>query len=132
MNADAAAVRVRPAAMALPDAYEEAAWTGTRWRIRGRTFAHVLDVEEGSPPVYAAAAGDAVPCTVLMFRSAGDELLALRHGGPPFFAPPWRPDEVGMVLDDATDWTEVAELVTESYCRQAPKKLAAQVPRPPG
>jgi hypothetical protein len=35
-----------------------------------------------------------------------------------------------MVLDDATDWDEVAELVTESYCIMAPKKLVALVDRP--
>ena len=29
-----------------------------------------------------------------------------------------------------TNWGEVAELVTESYCLLAPKKLAAQVARP--
>jgi hypothetical protein len=30
-----------------------------------------------------------------------------------------------MVLDDDTDWEEVRELVTESYCVLAPKKLVA-------
>jgi predicted DNA-binding protein (MmcQ/YjbR family) len=29
-----------------------------------------------------------------------------------------------MVLDDDTDWSEVAELVTESYRLCAPQKLA--------
>jgi hypothetical protein len=47
------------------------------------------------------------------------------------FAPPWRCDEVGMVLLDDVDWDEIAELLTESYCAQAPAKLAAQVARPP-
>jgi hypothetical protein len=28
------------------------------------------------------------------------------------------------------DWTEVAELLTESYCVQAPQKLVRQVRRP--
>ena len=40
-------------------------------------------------------------------------------------------DVMGMVLDNATDWDEVLELVTESYCLLAPKKLVAQVERPP-
>jgi hypothetical protein len=35
-----------------------------------------------------------------------------------------------MVLDDHTDWEEVAELMTESYCVLAPKKLVALVDRP--
>ena len=39
--------RVGATALALPAAYEEDAWTGVRWRIRGRTFAHVLVAQEG-------------------------------------------------------------------------------------
>ena len=44
----------------------------------------------------------------------------------------WPPDMVGMVLDDGVDWDEVAELLTESYCVLAPKKLVARVDRPAG
>jgi predicted DNA-binding protein (MmcQ/YjbR family) len=121
---------LRSMCMALPEAYEEQAWVGTRWRIRKRTFAHVLTVESGSPPAYARAAGTSDPVTVMMFRSSGPELDVLRNAGHPFFAPRWRGDEVGMILDDDVDWDEVAELVTESYCVQAPKKLVALVERP--
>ncbi|MGA9714493.1 MAG: hypothetical protein WBQ48_01555, partial [Aeromicrobium sp.] len=39
---------------------------------------------------------------------------------------------VGLVLDDDTSWDEVAELVVESYCVQAPPRLVAQVDRPDG
>jgi hypothetical protein len=35
--------------------------------------------------------------------------------GPPFFGPPWGQDVVGMVLGADVDWTEVAELLTESF-----------------
>lgn len=35
-----------------------------------------------------------------------------------------------MVLDGQTDWDVVAELMTESYCVLAPKKLVALVDRP--
>jgi hypothetical protein len=35
-----------------------------------------------------------------------------------------------MVLDAAVDWDEVAELLTESYCVLAPKKLGELVDRP--
>src|SRR5215203_2923779 len=37
---------------------------------------------------------------------------------------------VGLVLDDDTDWDELAELLTDSYCVQAPRALAERVPRP--
>jgi hypothetical protein len=35
-----------------------------------------------------------------------------------------------LFLSEETDWAEVAELVTESYCFLAPKKLAALVHLP--
>ena len=114
----------------LPESVEELAWVGTRWRVRGRTFAHVLTIASGWPPAYAQAVGDDGPLTLLMFRSSGDELDVLRHAVRPFFAPPWRHDEVGLVLDGGPAWDEVAELVTESYCVQAPARLARLVERP--
>ena len=123
---------LRAVCLGFPEAHEEVAWVGTRWRIRTKTFAHVLTIDDGWPPVYVRVAATDGPVTVLTFRSSGRELRALRDGGPPFFAPTWRADEVGMVLPDDVDWTEVAELLTESYCLQAPKKLAALVDRPDG
>ena len=121
---------LRPVCLALPEAVEEAAWVGVRWRVGTRTFAHVLVIDAGWPPAYARAAATAGPATVLMFRSAPPELDVLRAGGPPFFAPPWRADEVGMVLDGGVDRDEIAELVTESYCAQAPLRLRDLVERP--
>ncbi|WP_205314904.1 MmcQ/YjbR family DNA-binding protein [Nonomuraea lactucae] len=113
---------LRPVCLGLPGAYEEQAWAGTRWRVRGRTFAHVLLIESGWPPAYARAAGTDGPDWVLTFRSSGADLLMLRGMGHPFFGPPWRADEVGMVLGEETDWTEVAELITDSYRVLAPKR----------
>ena len=111
---------------------EEAAWVGTRWRVRTRTFAHVLVIDGGWPPAYARAAAADGPVTVLMFRSAGPELAALVATGEPFFATPWRADEVGVRVDASSDWREIGELITESYCLLAPTKLARLVERPPG
>ena len=121
---------LRSVCLGLPEAYEEQAWVGARWRIRKRTFAHVLVVDSGWPPAYARAAGTNGPTTVMTFRSSGPDLDALRTAGDPFFAPVWRADEVGMVLDAGVDWEEVAELLTESYCLLAPKKLGGLVGRP--
>jgi len=122
--------KARAICMALPDAYEEEAWTGTRWLVRKRTFAHVLTVEGGSDSAHTRAARTDGPTTVITFRAAGEELAMLRHAGHPFFYAGWGRDVVGMVLDDATDWDEVAELLTESFCVLAPKKLVALVDRP--
>jgi hypothetical protein len=104
----------------LPGAYEERAWVGVRWMVRKRTFAHVLGV---------GLDGEA-PLVVLSFRSAGDELETLRQAGDPFFVLGWGRDALGMVLDGTTDWVEVAELLVESFCVMAPKKLIALVDRP--
>ena len=120
------------ACLGLPEAYEESAWVGTRWRIRKQTFAHVVMIDAGWPPGYARAAGSDGPIIVMTFRSAGAELAALSAAPHPFFKPVWFPDIVGMVLDAGVDWPEVTELLTESYCVVAPKKLVELVDRPPG
>jgi hypothetical protein len=109
--------------LALPEAYEEQAWVGTRWSIRKRNFAHVVAIDAGWPPAYARAASTEGPAVVLTFRSSGQELEALSAIGHPFFRPPWFPNIVGMVLDSDTDWQEVAELVAESYRLLAPARL---------
>ena len=36
----------------------------------------------------------------------------------------WGSNVVGLLLDDDTDWDEVVELLTDSYCLQAPARLA--------
>jgi predicted DNA-binding protein (MmcQ/YjbR family) len=115
--------RLRGICCSLAEAREESAWVGTRWRVGTRTFAHVLTIDKGWPPAYARAVGSDGPCTVVMFRSEEPELGVLRASGPPFFAPPWRADEVGMVLRDDVDWDEITELVTESYRVLAPRRL---------
>jgi hypothetical protein len=119
--------RLAGIALALPETVEQDAWTGVRWRIRATTFAHVLVAQEGYTSAYREVTGVTEPTTVLTFRSSGDELLALTHAGPPFYGVPWSPTVVGMVIDDDTDWDEVAELVTESYRCCAPQKLVRQL-----
>jgi YjbR len=125
--------RLRPICLALPEAHEEKAWAGTRWCIRKRNFAHVIGVDSGWPPVVADNAGlggQKGLTVVLTFRSSGEELDVLRAAGHPFFPTQWNPNVVGMVVDDDTDWDEVTELLIESYCLLAPKKLVALVDRP--
>lgn len=116
--------------LALPEAYEEDAWSGVRWRVGGRTFAHVVQIEDGHPPAYARAAATNGPACTLTFRSSGAELAALRDHDHPYFAPPWHPSVVGLVVGAETDWAEVAELVRESYALLAPKRLRDRFERP--
>lgn len=112
----------------LPEAIEEPAWVGTRWRIRKQTLAHVLMVDAAWPPAYARALGADGPACVLTFRSPLPQLDAFAFTWAPFFRPPWFPDIVGMTLGPGTDWDEVAGLLRASYRHLAPKKLAAQLP----
>jgi hypothetical protein len=121
--------RLAVTALALPDAYEEDAWTGVRWRIRTKTFAHVMVGQEGYESSFRDITGITDPTTVLTFHSSGDELLALVNAPLPFYKPPWSGTIVGLVLDDRTDWDEVAELVTESYRCCAPQRLVRQLDR---
>jgi len=120
-------IRVADIALRLPGAHEQDAWTGVRWRVRHRTFAHVA----GLPHADAAerlSITDGRTVTVVTLRSAGEERAALAAIGPPrFFFPTWADDVVTVVLDDDTDWDELAELVTESYRLLAPQRLVRQL-----
>jgi hypothetical protein len=100
----------------LPSTIEENAWVGTRWRIGQATIAHVFGGED--------------QLFRITFRAEADEVMAFEHLGLPYFRAGWGRNVVGILLDDDTDWTELAELLTDSYCLQAPASLAGQVPRP--
>lgn len=116
--------RLRLTCLDLPDAYEEAAWTGTRWVVRKKTFAHVLRIDGGWPPAYAKVARTDGPACVLTFRTPRPAGETLRFATPPFFLPGWWPDIAGMTLDARTDWDDVASLLVASYRSLAPRKLA--------
>ena len=100
----------------FPECYEEAAWTGVRWRIGPATVAHVFGGEDQRYRI--------------TFRAELAEVLAFEHLGSPYFRVSWGDNVVGMMLDDDTDWDELAELLTDSYCLQAPQHLAERVDRP--
>jgi hypothetical protein len=121
----AAIERVRALGAAMPRAVESGgiatgvgALSGTRvvtFAVSRRIFARMflLDTPRGGEQL------------ILWIRADPNEREALIRTGHPYF--PAGPREVGMVLDEATDSAEVAELVTESYVLMAPKKLAAEV-----
>ena len=107
--------RLRETCLPLAGATEHRAWTGTSWRVGRTTFAHVLQIDAGWPPVYARAFATDGSATVVTFQVDDDERRALGQLGPPFHLPPWRPGIVGVVIADGTDWTELAELLTDSH-----------------
>ena len=100
----------------FPETAEEAAWVGTRWRVGQATIAHVFGGED--------------QLFRITFRAEPEEVLAFQHLGAPYFRAGWGRNVVGMLLDDDTDWDELAELLTDSYCLQAPASLAQRVTRP--
>ncbi len=108
--------RIDAVMRALPRVTQENAWVGTRWRVGGATIAHVFGGED--------------QLFRITFRAEVDEVMAFQHLGAPYFKVDWGGNVVGMLLDDDTDWDELAELLTDSYCLQAPHHLAAQVDRP--
>jgi predicted DNA-binding protein (MmcQ/YjbR family) len=112
--------RVADRCLALPEAWDEPAWTGHRFLVRKKNFAHVFAIRDEEGAVR----------TMIAFRSTDEERHALIAVGHPFFELGWGRNAIGMVLGDDTDWDEVTELVTESYCVLAPKKLVALVARP--
>ena len=115
--------RLGAIALALPEVNEQDAWTGVRWRIRSRTVAHVMVAQPGYESAYRDITGDNRVTTVLTFHATGDDLLALTHQGHPFYKPSWSPTIVGLALTDEADWSEVAELIIDSYRHCAPRTL---------
>jgi hypothetical protein len=117
--------RVAEIALLLPAAHEEDAWTGVRWRVRQRTFAHVVALHHADA-LSRAGITDGSTVTVVTLRSVGEERAALAAIGLPFLAS-WGDDVVAVVLDEDTDWGEVAELVAESYRLLAPARLVREL-----
>ena len=108
--------RLRRVLAAFPECREEPAWVGTRWRVGSATVAHVFGGED--------------QLFRIVFRAEPDEVMALEYLGPPYFRAGWGRNIVGLILDDDTDWDELGELLTDSYCVQAPAYLAERVSRP--
>nr|BFE57434.1 hypothetical protein GCM10020063_019600 [Dactylosporangium thailandense] len=121
--------RLRTICGELPEIHEEPAWIGVRWRIRTRTVAHVYMPDPHRFAVYAQYVVDGEAPTVMTFRVPADDLLGLTARGFPFFRAPWGRNVAAVILGDHTDWTEIAELVTDSYAEMAPKFLAARLTR---
>ncbi|HWJ65321.1 MAG TPA: MmcQ/YjbR family DNA-binding protein [Nocardioides sp.] len=110
--------RLRAILSGLPECEEEDAWVGVRWRV-ARTTATVAHVFGGEDQLFR-----------ITFRAEPDEVMAFQHLGVPYFRAEWGGNVVGMLIDDDTDWTELGELLTDSFCLQAPPRLVERVDRP--
>lgn len=103
--------RLKAICRSLPGVVEEPAWVGLRWKVEGKTFAHVLPVVRGRPASYAKAAAidDGV---VLTFRSEAVLVAPYFHA---IWGTTWGPQVWGVVLGARPDWRALRPLLVESH-----------------
>ena len=109
--------RLRRLCLALPEATEKEAWGDPTWRVRDRIFAMQKGNYEGGRPSLWLKAPD------------GAQQVLTESDPERFFVPPYVGHKgwVGIYLDGHLDWTELSDLVQESYRLVAPRRLAARL-----
>jgi predicted DNA-binding protein (MmcQ/YjbR family) len=107
--------RLRTVCLALPETEEKEAWGDATFRVRDRIFA-MVKTGDGRISVWCKA-------------PPGSQQVLVGADPETFFVPPYVGPKgwVGMRLDRAPDWDEVALVVRRSYRLIAPKRLAARV-----
>ena len=110
--------RLRRLCLALPEAHEVEAWGEPTFRVRNKMFAMYA-----APNNHHGAGRPAVWCTA----APGNQSLMVRAAPDRFFVPPYVGPSgwIGVWLDRDPDWTEVRELVCDSYRLTAPRRLQA-------
>jgi len=109
--------RLRRLSLALPEATEKEAWGAPTFRVRNKLFAMFADYHHGDGHVAA-----------WLNAPLGVQEILVRQEPEKFFVPPyvgvkgWIGVELARV-DDA----ELEELLVQSYCMVAPRKLQALV-----
>lgn len=113
--------RVREIALALPDATEAIAHGRPTFRC-GKMFGNYGGSVKGSKERYDQS--------VLFITDPAEREALLADDR--FFLPAYLGAYgwLGIVLDDDTDWTEVAELLDASYRQIAPKRSLAKLEAP--
>jgi len=105
--------RLREICLALPEATERETWDAPTFRVRGKIFA-MYRHGDGRRSLWCKA-------------PPGAQELLVAAAPARFFVPPYVGHRgwIGIRLDAAPEWDEVADLVTASYQMTAPKRLAA-------
>lgn len=109
--------RLRRICLALPETYEEETWGEATFRVRKKIFC----MAGGHDPAKPSAS----------LKATREDQQALLAEGEPFFLPAYVGHKgwIGVDLRSRrVDWTEMEELITDSYRLVAPKRLSAQVP----
>jgi hypothetical protein len=110
--------RLRKLCLALPEAHEVEAWGEPTFRVRNKLFAMYA-----APNNHHGGGRAAVWCKA----APGNQALMVRAEPERYFVPPYVGPSgwVGVWLDRNPDWSEVNDLMRDSYRLVAPKKLAA-------
>ncbi len=120
MSVTPAIARIRAVCLALPEVVEKpfGGHTAPAFRVREKLFA--MTSEDGRSMTVKAPKG----VQQLLVSSEPERFFV-----PPYVGPKgW----VGVWLDLAAppDWDEITEMIVESYCLIAPRRLAAAVENP--
>ncbi len=102
--------------LALPEAHEVRAWGEPTFRVRNKLFAMYAAASNhhgaGRPAVWCKAA-------------PGNQEIMIQANPRRFFRPPYVGPSgwVGIWLDKRVNWSEVTELLRDSYRLVAPKRV---------
>jgi predicted DNA-binding protein (MmcQ/YjbR family) len=120
---------VQKICLALPEATEQTTWDLQTFRVRSKIFAIFDNVDPDDEIQMNQTDRGGSPALARMSMKAppGEQELLLAEGDP-FFMPPYVGPRgwIGIVLGARTDFSEIAELVEDSYRMTAPKRLLAQ------
>jgi predicted DNA-binding protein (MmcQ/YjbR family) len=104
--------RLRAICLSFPETAERVSFGDPNWTVNGKGFAAQKgNFEAGRPSLW--------------FKPAAGEQEVLAADAERFFVPPYVGGKgwLAMYLDaQALDWSEVAELVEDSYRHMAPKR----------
>ncbi len=117
-NAEPANVlaRLRRICLDLPESSEKQAWETPTFRVRDKMFAMYVEDHHGDGRV-------AMWCKAPL----GMQEMLVDADPERFFVPPYVGTKgwLGVRLDVAVDWDEVADIVLDAYRLTAPKRLCA-------
>jgi hypothetical protein len=109
-----ALVRLRRICLELPEAEERETWAQPTFRVRGKIFAMFVG-RDGTPSLWCKA-------------PQGAQTILTEADPARFFRPPYVGHKgwIGVRLNAAVDWEEVAGLVRRSFAMTAPRRLLGQ------
>ena len=106
--------RLRAICLALPETSEKEAWGAPTFRVRDKMFGMYVDDHHGDGRI-------ALWCKA----PEGIQAMLVEAAPERFFVPPYVGHKgwIGVRLDRAVDWDEIADLVADSYRMTAPARL---------